>query len=106
MTHEYDFYNNQDFNIFFTNKSSFTHNLMAGTESIDEKYSIFTINFFPKKYQDNKVGETKCLNFLILLTMLFLLKLKFYLDKNRISCLIFVGFFKFLTSLWCPEIMN
>ena len=60
------------------------------------------INFFPKKYQDNKVGETKCLNFLLLLAMLFLFKFKLYLDKNRISCLIFVGIFKFLTSLWCP----
>ena len=75
---------------------------MAGTENVDEKYSTFTINFCPKKYQDNKLGETKFLNFLLLLAMLFLFKFKLYVDKNRIICLIFVGFFKFLTSLWCP----
>ena len=75
MTHEFGFYNNQDFSISFTNKSFFTHNLLAGTENVDEKYSIFTINFFPKKYQDNKIGETKCVNFLLLLAMLFFLKI-------------------------------
>ena len=103
LTHEVHFYNNNDFNISFTNKNFLTHNLMAGIENFDEKYSIHTINMFSKKYQDfKKVDETKYFNSLLFLTILFLFKLKLYLDKNRITYLICIGLLKILTSHWRP----
>ena len=60
MTHEYDFYNNHDFSISFTNKSFFTHNLMPGTENVDENFDNFLISlwcpvdsFYELKYSSN-----------------------------------------------------
>ena len=72
---------------------------MAGTiEYFDEKYSIPTISMLSNEYKDFKPkAESASFNFLLLLTIMFLFRLKHTLDKNRISYMIFLGFLKVLT---------
>ena len=72
---------------------------MAGTiEYFDEKYPIPTISMLSNEYKDFKPkAESASFNFLLLLTIMFLFRLKHTLDKNRISYMIFLGFLKVLT---------
>ena len=84
LNHKYNFDNDNVLNIYF---KTYYENQMAGTiEYFDAKYSIPTISMLSNEYKDFKPkAESASFNFLLLLTIMFLFRLKHTLDKNRIS---------------------
>ena len=96
LNHKYNFDNDDVLNISY---KTYHENQMAGTiEYFDEKYPIPTISMLSNEYKDFKPkAESASFNFLLLLTIMFLFRLKHTLDKNRISYMIFLGFLKVLT---------
>ena len=98
---KFNFDNDNVLNIYF---KTYYENQMAGTmEYFDEQYSITTISMLSNEYKDFKPkAESASFNFLLLLTIMFLFRLKHTLDKNRISYMIFLGFLKVLTLHWYP----